>query len=58
MRSRALRLLLPVLVAAGGSLFLAWLGLKGMAFTDYESEAEPAFQALRHRRAARAGPQA
>jgi hypothetical protein len=48
MRSRALRLLLPALVASGGSLFLAWVGLKTMAFTDYESEAEPAFQALRH----------
>jgi hypothetical protein len=48
MRSRALRLVLPALVASGGSLFLAWVGLKTMAFTDYELEAEPAFQALRH----------
>src|SRR4051794_17386085 len=47
MRSRAFRLLLPALVASGGSLFLAWVGLKTMAFTDYELEAEPAFQALR-----------
>src|SRR3954464_4894373 len=48
MRSRAFRLLLPALVASGGSLFLAWGGLKTMAFTDYELEAEPAFQALGH----------
>src|SRR3954462_9308678 len=53
MRSRAFRLLLPALVASGGSPFLAWVGLKTMAFTDYEPEAEPAFQALRHGHAGR-----
>jgi hypothetical protein len=47
MRSRALRLLPPTAAAAAGALFLAWLGLKTMAFTDYENEVEPALMALR-----------
>jgi hypothetical protein len=47
MASRARELALPAAVATAGALFLAWLGLETMAFTDYELEAEPALQALR-----------
>jgi len=47
MRARMRLLLPPTLVAAGGCLLLAWLGLKTAAFTDYEREVEPAVQALR-----------
>lgn len=45
MRARAL--LPPLAAAAAGALFLAWLGLQTMAFTDYETEAEPALMFLR-----------
>jgi hypothetical protein len=38
---------MPAAVALSGALLLAWLGLKTMAFTDYEQEAEPALFALR-----------
>ncbi|HEX2232946.1 MAG TPA: glycosyltransferase 87 family protein [Thermoleophilaceae bacterium] len=40
-------LLLPAAAGVAGALFLAWLGLKTMAFSDYEEEAEPALFALR-----------
>jgi hypothetical protein len=39
---------LCVLAAAIGSVTLAWLGLYGYAWTDYEVEARPAFAALVH----------
>jgi hypothetical protein len=39
---------LCVLAAAVGSATLAWLGLYGYAWTDYEVEARPAFAALVH----------
>lgn len=42
------RLILPALVALAGAFVLAWQGLETMAFTDYELEAEPALDALRH----------
>jgi hypothetical protein len=42
------KLLIPILVAAGGVLLLVWMGLKTPAFTDYENEVEPAITALRH----------
>ena len=42
------RLLLPALVACAGAFWLAWQALTTMAFTDYEIEAEPALDALRH----------
>jgi hypothetical protein len=48
MRMRARDLLAPVAVALLGALGLAKLGLLTMAFTDYENEAEPSLQALRH----------
>jgi hypothetical protein len=47
MAPRARELLLPVAAGIAGALFLAWLGLKTMAFSDYEHEAEPALFALR-----------
>jgi hypothetical protein len=37
-----------VLVGAAASAFMAWLGLYGFAWTDYELEALPAVQALVH----------
>ena len=37
-----------VLAAALGSATLAWLGLYGFAWNDYEVEARPAFEALVH----------
>jgi hypothetical protein len=46
MRPPARELALPAAVAVVGALFLAWLGLKTMAFSDYELEAEPALLAL------------
>ena len=47
MRTRARALLPPLAAATAGALFLAWLGLKTMAFSDYETEAEPALMLLR-----------
>jgi hypothetical protein len=47
MAPRARELLLPAVAGVAGALFLAWLGLKTMAFSDYEHEAEPALFALR-----------
>jgi Glycosyltransferase family 87 len=47
MRTRA-QLVVPATVALVGVLALALLGLRTMAFTDYELEAEPALLALRH----------
>ena len=34
------------LMAAAGCLALAWLGLYGFAWNDYDNEARPAVQAL------------
>ena len=43
------RPLLPwAALAALGAVALSWLGLLGFAFTDYEVEAAPAFDALAH----------
>jgi Glycosyltransferase family 87 len=39
---------LCALAAAGGSAAMAWLGLYGFAWNDYENEAQPAFEALTH----------
>jgi Glycosyltransferase family 87 len=36
------------LAAAAGSAIMAWLGLTGFAWNDYEVEARPAFEALAH----------
>ena len=47
MRTPGRNLLLPALVAASGVLLLVWMGLKTPAFTDYETEVEPAATALR-----------
>jgi Glycosyltransferase family 87 len=47
MSARARTLIPPLLAATAGALFLGWLGLKTMAFSDYENEAEPALFALR-----------
>jgi hypothetical protein len=47
--ARPLRALLPwALFALLGALSLAWLGLLGFVWTDYELEAAPAFDALTH----------
>jgi len=35
-------------MAAAGCAALAWLGLYGFAWTDYDTEARPAFEALAH----------
>jgi glycosyl transferase family 87 len=48
MHMRARRLVAPAAVALLGVLALAIDGLRTMAFTDYEIEAEPALLALRH----------
>jgi glycosyl transferase family 87 len=48
MHLRAQRLVAPAAVALLGVLALAIDGLRTMAFTDYEIEAEPALLALRH----------
>ena len=37
-----------VLAAAGASAAMAWLGLYGFTWTDYEIEAQPSFSALTH----------
>jgi len=37
-----------VLAAAGASAVMAWLGLYGFGWSDYEVEAEPSFSALTH----------
>ena len=47
--ARPLRSLAPwIVLAALGAAGLAWLGLLGFAFSDYEFEAAPAFAALVH----------
>ena len=47
--ARPLRSLAPwIALAALGAAALAWLGLLGFAFSDYEIEAAPAFAALVH----------
>jgi hypothetical protein len=48
MRARVRELFAPAVAATLGALALVALGMQTMAFTDYEVEAEPAFQALRH----------
>jgi len=39
---------LPAFFAAAGCATMAWLGLYGFAWNDYEGEAQPAFNALTH----------
>jgi hypothetical protein len=48
MRPRAREVVAPAAVALLGALILAALGLRTVAFTDYELEAEPSLLALRH----------
>jgi hypothetical protein len=48
MRSSLRESALCALAAAAGCLVLAWLGLYGYAWTDYEVEVQPALQALAH----------
>jgi hypothetical protein len=48
MRQRLRENALCTLVAAGGCAAMAWLGLYGFAWSDYETEARPAFEALAH----------
>jgi hypothetical protein len=48
MRARAGQLFAPALAAVLGGAVLAAQGLRTMAFTDYEVEAEPSLLALRH----------
>jgi len=47
MRARARRLGAPATFAVLATVALAWDGMLTVAFTDYEHEAEPAFDALR-----------
>ena len=39
---------LPASIAAAGCATMAWLGLYGFAWNDYDNEARPAFEALVH----------
>ncbi len=39
---------LCMFIAAAGCVAMGWLGLYGYAWNDYETEAQPAFQALAH----------
>ncbi len=39
---------LPASVAAAGCAVMAWLGLYGFAWNDYDNEARPAYEALVH----------
>ena len=48
MRRLARENVVCVLAAAGASATMAWLGLYGFAWSDYEIEAEPSFNALTH----------
>jgi hypothetical protein len=48
MRVRVAELLLPAVAASLGAVALVAMNMQTMAFTDYEIEAEPSFQALRH----------
>ena len=48
MRSRLRENALCVLLAGAGCATMAWLGLFGFAWNDYELEAKPAFDALTH----------
>ena len=47
MRARLRDLALPAGTATVIALFLSWVGLRSIAFTDYEIEAEPSLFALR-----------
>jgi hypothetical protein len=48
MRSRARENALCAFLAAAGTATMAWLGLYGFAWSDYDTEARPAFAALTH----------
>jgi hypothetical protein len=48
MRRLARENALCTLMAGAGCATLAWLGLYGFAWSDYETEAQPAFEALAH----------
>ena len=41
------RLTVPFLLATFGALLLVYAGMQDMAFTDYDAEAAPSFDALR-----------
>jgi hypothetical protein len=47
MRHRLQRYASPTAFALLATVLIAWDGMLSMAFTDYETEAEPSFQALR-----------
>src|SRR3954470_5326356 len=45
----SLRAIVPwALLALAGTALMAWLGLQGFAFSDYDREAAPAYLALSH----------
>ena len=48
MRLRIRENALCAFLAAAGCATMAWLGLYGFAWNDYETEARPAFEALTH----------
>src|SRR5260370_32228108 len=48
MRRIARENVLCAMVAVGASATIAWLGLYGFAWNDYDNEARPAFDALTH----------
>ncbi len=48
MRERVRENVLCALVASAGCATIAWLGLYGFAWNDYDNEARPAFDALVH----------
>jgi len=48
MRLRIRENALCAFLAAAGTATMAWLGLYGFAWSDYETEARPAFGALTH----------
>src|SRR5271169_138788 len=48
MRLRIRENALCAFLAAAGTATMAWLGLYGFAWSDYETEARPAFEALAH----------
>src|ERR1035441_8945057 len=48
MRLRVRENALCVFMASAGAATMAWLGLYGFAWNDYEIEAKPAFDALTH----------
>src|SRR5215213_1910017 len=49
MRPSRLRLAVPWLaLALAGTALMAWMGLEGFAFSDYDREAAPAYLELAH----------